>query len=78
MFKKFSFFKHLKGEYGSEIFARPLVKLPATSLAMAPNSYAYIRIKAEFMFQQLMLRKLKNHVKIDIEIFILSECFHIQ
>ena len=61
MFKKFSFFKHLKGEYGSEIFARPLVKLPATSLAMAPNSYAYIRIKAEFIFQQLMLRKLESN-----------------
>ena len=36
-------------------------KVPATWLAMAPNSYAYIRMKAEYMCQLPMLRKLKNH-----------------
>ena len=30
---------------------------------MAPNSYAYIRMKAEYMCQQPMLRKLKNHAQ---------------
>ena len=30
---------------------------------MAPNSYTYIRMKAEYMCQQPMLRKLKNHAQ---------------
>ena len=39
------------------------VKLAATLVLMAPNSNTYIRMKAEYMCQQPILRKLKNHAQ---------------